>query len=445
MTVSAVSPRSSSSLVPLPRLWSAAAVAFFCCLAFTANGSAQASSSAATITASEDAGRCTVREVGRDSLMLGRRRLYVGPQSLEANAAGELFLASDYNALMDRDSAGVWKPVVMDSVVGVVISPQGMPRLVHAPIGNRLLGEVRVAPNTDGSWTVVYAERLESDELPPDFKPRNSRRLWSGIVRGAELTMLDTLPHPEGWIMSADLSPMARTGDTLAVAVIAQVPNDFRRTIIFERRDGRWAYESLVTRFGMWAAPGYSPVSGLVMASVESDPYTPGSSGNTLFIWQRRGEWERTRRVIPGEEQGVQRPSLLFRADGSGSLSWMTAPAGRASWRAFAMSGNVAEKNEPVVTVEPATSVWADVFALPWNSHSDLWIMPHEDRPGEMSQIRFVDAAGNLLHHLPTPFVTDIASVRTGNGEYVVVGGVYNTTELHVTTVLLRFQVECAR
>jgi hypothetical protein len=433
--------------VPLRHLWSVGTIACFCIVAFTANAWSQAFPAAAgTAVVSGDAGRCTVREVGRDSLMLGGRRLFFTPHAFETNSAGEMFIAGDLYALLEQDSAGVWRPVVMDSVLGAVVSPEGTPRLVRAPITNRLLGDVGVAPNSDGSWTVVYGERIESEDTPPDFKARTIRRLWSGIVRGAELTMLDTLPHPEGWGMSADLSPLARTGDTLALALIARAPDQFRRMLVFERREGRWAYDSLPTRFGIYAAPAYSPVSGLVLATVESDPYTPEDNGNSLFLWHRRGEWARTRRVISALQQQVHRPSLRFRADGSGSLTWMSPapPEEGGAWRAFAMIGDVGERNEPTMMIEPSASFWNHVFALPFDPRSDLWITVHEPRADEPSEIRFVDRGGRLLHHQPNPYLGSVASLKSRNGEYVVAGGVYNAEQLHVTTVLLRFRVDCA-
>ena len=394
----------------------------------------------------EHPGRCTVREVSRERLVVeGGRQLYVEPVVMEASPNGDVLLAGTYNYLFGQNPRGEWVRVADDSVFGAVLPRGGGPaRIVPSPVPSRLLNGVRAVALGESRWAVVFAEVSPWKE---GMRPDSAARLWYGVVDSGRWTTLERLPMPAGVTLRPALaSSLVKKGDNMAWAMTLDPPGELRRILLYERRGGRWSYEVIPTSHAQ-VQLAYSDTLGLVLALAQANPALKVDS-NSLLFWVRQPTWKPLRVVVPGALEEVYNPSVDLSAP-EGVVTWRAAvrrPDGTERWEAHAMVGRVAERNEPVIVLDSAITRLQAINFLALPNGRRLWVTDHTPPSGQEREIRIVTdsaRAAAVLMRIPNPYFTPYAAVGIAPSEVLLNGGILDRDQDIGVSLLLRARVEC--
>jgi len=420
------------------RLW-----VLLSCGALTACATHSAPQPAGKATALGTLSRCTVREVGRDSLLVeGGKRLYVEPYTMAANERGEAFLAGRFNYLIERGPAGAWQRSTDQHIFGAIVPRAGEPRVVRSPVPTAHLGSIQIMPREDGTWTVAFVE-----VVPPVGGSRTNAavaRLWNGTYDGTRWTHLDTIPRPAGVSLYAEFaSSLLARGDTLFWAVRSRGEPHYD-VVLFERYEGRWRSQVVPTRTAAEVELTYSDSVGLLLAVVQPDPGLRQDT-NSLLLWARRPTWSILRRLVHGYDEGMVNAPQFTSPSSGGVLTWESEPASpirglrelrtrRENWGGEQRAASVVD-----------SSVYhGEALVLDGDS---WWVTDHISPSGANSEIRFVRDAGVrplLVNWFPNPYATRFRAI-TVSPDTIVVTGAFNDTasKAGVVTLLLLFQVTC--
>jgi hypothetical protein len=394
----------------------------------------------------QDAANCAVREISRHRLtVLGNRPLYVEADAFVANGRGEVLLAGTPNYLWQVSPPGEITGLTEDSIFGAVIAPDGTARIVPAPITARQIHGIRVTSRNDDGWDVVFAEVAA---FVGDRQPDEALRLWYGVYDGEGWNSLEQIPAPDGIPLSTLFtSSLVRRGDSLAWALVPAMGFLRRDIVLVQRREGRWAYESVPTRTPADVDLSYSDSLGLLLAVVQPDPGLRGD-GNSLMLWAQRPEWQVVRRLVHGDVDGrVYEPSL--RRLSTGLLANWTTPAGtgrEARNELRALVGRLEEQTAPAVVLDANVSIWSQAPPLLPAPAMPVWAAHHVLPDSDASEIRFLTLSADSaieLGRVASPYYLRVSSVASAASELLVSGMEYAENRF-AFSLLLRARVECS-
>ncbi|MEW5930580.1 MAG: hypothetical protein AB1941_24230 [Gemmatimonadota bacterium] len=394
---------------------------------------------------------CHVDEISRQPLILeGGQVAYVEPTVLRASASGDVLLAGRHNYRFEKSGEGTWSRVRGDSLLGAVVTRAGPVRPIFAPFPTGQLNGVRAVGLGAGRWAVVFAEVPPVGPGSPsggEMRPDSALRLWYGVVDGGKWTTLEPMPMPAGGKLEpASASSLVRYGETLAWAMVLAPPMERSRIILYEFENGRWSYEE-VPAAGTEVELAHSDSSDLLLAVVQPDPRLRSDS-NSLLLWARQPAWRILRSVVPGSRERVFHPSLRFTPAGA-VLGWIASvprPDGSETMEMHAMVGNITERDEPVMVLDTDVGPFDSPIALDMPGTSPLWIVDHRGEGSGAREIRFLRTDGAVpvvVGSIPNPYITHFAAQSLSGSELLISGGVLDSAEEFVGSLLIRARVVC--
>lgn len=429
------------------------AVALLLLLAGCGPGRVQQTANPGRETPGKGAGEpCHVRETSRSLLTLeGGQVAYVEPTVLRRSANGDFLLAGRHNYRFERSGDSSWSRVAGDSLLGAVVPRAGSPRPIFAPFPTARLNGVRAVELEGGRWAVVFAEvppvPAEVSRTAGEIRPDSAIRLWYGVVDGGRWTTLEPIPMPaRGTLEPANASSLVRHGENLAWAMILTPPMERSRIIVYELKDGRWSYEEVPT-FATEVELAHSDSLGLLLAVVQPDPRLRNDS-NSLLLWARQPAWRILRSVVPGSRERVLHPSLRFTPAGA-VLGWIASvprPDGSETMEMHAMTGKIMERDETVIVLDTDVGPFDLPIGLDMPGPSPVWIVDHRHEGSGEREIRFLRPDGAVpavAGSIRNPYITHFAAQALSDSEVLITGGVLDSAEQYVGSLLIRARMVC--
>ena len=211
-------------------------------------------------------------------------------------------------------------------------------------------------------------------------------------------------------------------------------------TLVFSRAATRWSHDHVVVRNAAYVALAHSRSSGLVIALVQPDS-TLRSDGNSLFLFAKRPEWTRVAKMHASNEGDALEPHLSL-ADGTGSLSWITAIsyAGGERRETRAVTGNLMSPRATRVTVDSA--VGDASVALSQGRAPYLWAVDHRGPEGRQIRIVASTTGGTqVLTAIPNPYTGYFGATSVEGTEIWLAGPLLERDR--VVTLLIRIGIQC--
>jgi hypothetical protein len=390
-----------------------------------------------------DAGRCTLAEIARDTLMVNGEPLYVEPEVISASPGGSLLLLGSWNYRFRWGADGSWAPVLPDSVMGAVVSTSGAASVVRAPIPSDRLQGVRAQPRPDGGWDVVF---IQTGAPPsPDRRSDTAAALWHGVLRGSSWASLGRLPIPPGIVLAARRSSFIRFGDTLAWAVSRLEMGRLEGVVIYEKRGAEWTASNVGVGHA-YVELMHHPERGLIAAVVQPDP-ARRTDGNSLLLWTRRPEWKIDRVMVEGGGERVHDPSIQTRGR-EAVLTWdadVRLPDGGTRGEVHAMAGSIAERDEAVIRVDSTGGEVGRSASLLWfGDGARVWML--RGHGPASPELRFVHDSGGqtvTVATLPNPFETPPHAAAVSPAEAVVSGAVRVHGQDALASLVIRLRWAC--
>jgi hypothetical protein len=396
---------------------------------------------------------CQVRETSRSLLILeGGQVAYVEPTVLRRSANGDFLLAGRHNYRFERSGDSTWSRVAGDSLLGAVVPRAGSPRPIFAPFPTARLNGVRAVELEGGRWAVVFAEvppvPAEVSRTVGEIRPDSAIRLWYGVVDEGKWATLESVPMPVGGgkLEPANASSLVRHGENLAWAMILTPPMERSRIIVYEFKDGRWSYEEVPT-FATEVELAHSDSLGLLLAVVQPDPRLRSDS-NSLLLWARQPAWRILRSVVPGSRERVLHPSLRFTPAGA-VLGWIASvprPDGSETMEMHAVMGKITERDETVIVLDTDVGPFDVPIGLDMPGTSPLWIVDHRHEGSGEREIRFLHPDGAVpavAGSIRNPYITHFAAQALSDSEVLITGGVLDSAEQYVGSLLIRARMVC--
>jgi hypothetical protein len=330
----------------------------------------------------------------------------------------------------------------------VVLEPGEGVRGVTRPPLSGTLAEWRAAPLGERLWAVTFSE-LPADTNPPVGAPVDGR-LWYGTYENGRWASLARIPLPGGWkLLPASASSLARSGDTLALAMSMDSAAHARRLVLFERRGSRCSYRMLRFR-ASYVDLAHVEGMGLVTAFVRAGSSAGSSAGaggtfggGSLFLHPLRSSSSEPRRVDTGSTDAVHEPSLAG-GPGAAVLSWWTIVRDSLGTRfqANAIVDPLASAKGSVLTLDPDIN---SLVQVPTPAGAHLWLTDHVIA-GTSRELRLLAASAGGTHVLwraPNPFDGRFRAVALSNSRLLLVGPSFDRSRGVLASLVLHLQLRC--
>jgi hypothetical protein len=387
--------------------------------------------------------RCEVRELRRSMLSPAPGyALYVEPTVL-VPSGNDLLLAGLPSYLFRRE-ADTTRLVARDSIFGAVVHRDGSARTVPFPFSPVPTSDVRALPRPGGGWIVTFAELPPGRSIPNDGPVVG---LWWGEFDGERWTSIGQLPiPPQLQLRTGAASSLARSGDTLVWAFpFARANGGWGASLYVGHRTG-WIQETVPLPGAAYTEVGISDSLGIVLLAVHTDP-TLRHDRNSLFLYARKSQWTRVRKLAAGYEEPVHFPELAAASsDPTLALTWhaIVQDGDRARWEARAMIGRPDLRNETVVVLDSSVARgWASAQV----GGRRVWLIDHAGAELER-HLRAVEASprgATLLGELPYPFDGTFSAAGIAHNEVMLAGPLRGRPprDPGVATVLVRLRLDC--
>jgi hypothetical protein len=246
------------------------------------------------------------------------RTVSVDVQSLARR--GDTVMAIGRHAyVFPRSATPRMGPVMQDSIIGFMLTPDGKTSLVPAPLRGRKVFFPKVAAAADG-FHFVFATGGDSMEV--DVGMQDSATIWHARYDGTRWTTPERVTSVGRSNLSHEYSSaLLEHGGTLSFAFSFGEGNEKRGGVILLRRQGgAWRTDTLHT-------PG-TPISVRILAKPRDGslvalfhlPFpVPGASYSQLQLAAFKSTWQEPRMVA--ESKGFMLPSLAALGDGY-VVSW---------------------------------------------------------------------------------------------------------------------------
>ena len=385
---------------------------------------------------------CTARELTRRQLTVEQdAKVYVEPavfvvsgdKVLLAGKPSYLFAASPGAATFDVVSRYV--------VFGAVIDRDGSAQTVPAPDVNA--GKVAAIAGSaveDGSWRVIFAE-LDSSATDGE---QTVSSFWHGIYDGARWSSLERLPDlPGKQLLYFNSSRIAESGDTIVWAARFITSPGNHGVVVYQRVPAGWSARLVGPSRVSYVQLAFSSTLGFTLALVYPDP-SLNHDVNSLFLYRRRADWELVRKVVPGLEGAVHRPSLLLRGD-SGVVTWRTYVSDQAGARIElrGMIGEIGKRNEPLLVVDDRSAEGRATLA---GSAGILWVTDHLTRPDDARELQLRRPAADstaIIWRTPYPYRGPLAAALYSESDVLIVGPQLDEGRELLVSLIVRVRLDC--
>jgi hypothetical protein len=254
------------------------------------------------------------------------------------------------------------------------------------------------------------------------------------------MEMIPVPPHVV--IRKVGVSAPVEAGGLFSWAVIiatAQHPSD---VLLLQRKQGQWSHDLVPTILASYVAIAHQSGPDPLLAVVQPDLALP-RDGNSLFLWARRAGWRQVAKVASSSAGAVHDPRLDY-LDGEIVLSWL-AQRSDGGYSAQAVGGELTPYRGSVLTLDSSVARGGRraVFTLP--PFPQVWALDHHDRRAPEVRLVWNSPQGPVLvGRIPNPFIGPFAAAAQSPSEVAVVGGIQDSTEDVVVTVVVRAGVRCA-
>jgi hypothetical protein len=110
------------------------------------------------------------------------------------------------------------------------------------------------------------------------------------------------------------------------------------------------------------------------------------------------------------------------------------------------MEGDVVGGNEKVIVLDTLSGPFAPPIALDLPGGRRVWVVDHVRETARERDIRFFRSDKDIpavIGRIPNPYVTPFAADALSPSEVLIAGGVLDSAEQVVSSVLLRVRLAC--
>lgn len=381
---------------------------------------------------------CTVGEASRQHLALpGMAGVYIEPTAFVESADGKILLAGSPIYAFGFDDGGRPQPAEDPEIFGAVLHADGRVQAVPKPMDAPLI-QPRALALPDGGWEVVFGIDSTSNFEDSSYRMgarygRFDGRRWSELEDPLANAASPRFPGSSG---------LVRNSQGLWWATEAPPGSSFSvRPTILNRNESGWN----ATRFPDRAAYielAVGPENGALHAVAVRPDTTKERDGNSLFLHRMEdGAWQPSSKLADSDEGRVHSPILEF-SDGEPVVGWWArVDHGETGREARSNRQPSQQGTNHHVLAESIGALELAVVA----GHS-VWVVDHS-LPGGASELRMVQVVSGrneVLRVLPNPFTGPFNVVATQAGELLVVGPLLEMTAGMLSSLVLRFPIDCA-
>lgn len=385
---------------------------------------------------------CRIEGVSRTAMRLNDgREVYIEPQAVVSDG-GRILLAGRPTYVWTRDAPGGIQPDEGDESIGVFLDGNDA-TLIEAPVGARLLDDLRAASLGGGSWAVLMSE-LDPDSRFPERD--GATHVWYAEHDGRDWTTVEEMPRPDGGrLQTFSSSELLRTDRGIGWLAQFVSPDGTGRVMYYHRGPGGWMTEVVSSRRADALSLGSSQATGVVAALAGAET---GADGWTysLRTARRASAWALDAPVTVAAAAEVIRQPSFSRTGGTATLSWIHEPRSPGSAAPGAWAAGVSVVGS-FGGVEPVDRGSSRVVPVPVRDSTLIWIADHENVATGDRELRVIQGAPTgslLLGAVPNPFTGYFTATWT-DPDLVIIGPEFNPTpgSATVRSLIIRVSLSC--
>lgn len=388
---------------------------------------------------------CTAHELSRIQLTVEHgRMLYVEPVVFVVSG-DRVLLAGKPSYLFAANRGAVTFDVVSRyAVFGAIMNRDGSAQTVPAPDVNA--GKVAALAGSaveGGAWRVIFAE-LDSSATDGE---QTVSSFWHGVYDGVRWSSVERLPDVPGkQLLYFNSSRIAEHGDTVVWAARFSTSPGNHGAVVYQRVSAGWSSRLVGPSRVSYVQLAHSSTLGFTLALVYPDP-SLSHDINSLFLYRRRADWELVRKVAPGMEGAVHRPSLNLWGD-SGVLTWRTfvedPPNSRIELRG--MVGEIGRRNEPLLLIDDRSAEGRATLAR--SDGRILWVTDHVTRPDDARELQLRRPAADstaIVWRTTYPYRGPLAATLYSESDVLIVGPQLDEARELLVSLIVRVRLDCGQ